>query len=333
MNNNIYSNPLISIFTPVYNSEKYIEECIRSVLNQSYTNWNYTLIDNCSSDNSKKIINKYVMNDSRIKLYSNKKYLSQIANWNQGLKKIDRNSKYCKIVHADDWLYSDCIKKMVEIGEKYPNAGIISSYRLEENKVSLDGLAPDEEIVSGKKIAKLYLLNLLYVFGSPSSLLLRTEIIKKNDPFYDDNNIHADTDVCLKILKDWDLGFVHQVLTFTRRHNESNSSIIKKYDTRMIERVKTMKKYGKDFLSEYDYNKRMTRLTNSYHRFLAKKIFELKNISYWRYHYSEMKAADISINWYKVCLYFIFQLFRPIDTYPYIIKGSKDMHATQLRRR
>lgn len=57
----------VSIITPVYNSEKFINDTISSVLNQTYTNWEMILVDDCSTDNSKKIINEYVEKDSRFK--------------------------------------------------------------------------------------------------------------------------------------------------------------------------------------------------------------------------------------------------------------------------
>lgn len=52
------------------------------------------------------------------------------------------------------------------------------------------------------------------------------------DTFYDEKEIHADTDICLRILEKYEYGFVHQVLSYTRRHNESSSSLVNKYDTR-----------------------------------------------------------------------------------------------------
>lgn len=60
--------PLVSIVTPCYNSEKYIEETIQSVINQTYTNWEMIICDDCSSDNTTDIIKSYINIDGRIKL-------------------------------------------------------------------------------------------------------------------------------------------------------------------------------------------------------------------------------------------------------------------------
>ena len=64
------NRPLISIIIPVYNAEKFIEDTINTVINQTYDNYEIILIDDCSTDNSVNIINKYLNED--IKLYKNK---------------------------------------------------------------------------------------------------------------------------------------------------------------------------------------------------------------------------------------------------------------------
>src|SRR5690554_1488167 len=61
-------NSIVSIITPVYNSQKYLEKTINSVLKQTYTSWELILIDDCSSDKSRKTIKKFAQQDERIKL-------------------------------------------------------------------------------------------------------------------------------------------------------------------------------------------------------------------------------------------------------------------------
>lgn len=60
-------NDLISIITPVYNGEAYIEATIQSVLAQTYTNWEMLIVDDLSTDHTAQIIQKYVEQDSRIR--------------------------------------------------------------------------------------------------------------------------------------------------------------------------------------------------------------------------------------------------------------------------
>ena len=65
------NQPLVSIITPSYNSEKYIGETIKSVLNQSYINWELVIVDDCSTDKTWDIIRGYALKDSRIKIHKN----------------------------------------------------------------------------------------------------------------------------------------------------------------------------------------------------------------------------------------------------------------------
>lgn len=63
------SNLLVSIITPLYNNDQFIEECVHSVIRQSYSNWEMIIVDDCSSDNSYKVALQLACGDSRIKVY------------------------------------------------------------------------------------------------------------------------------------------------------------------------------------------------------------------------------------------------------------------------
>lgn len=321
--------PLVSIFTPAYDAELYIRECIESVLEQTYTNWEYLIVNNCSTDNTLEIAKKYAKMDKRIIIHNNKDFLSQMKNCNHGLRQINPNSKYCKIIHADDWLYPECIEKMVSIAEKNPKIGIVSSYRLDEKTVNLCGLPPRKNIFSGKEICRRHLLGEFYLFGSPSSLLIRTDIIEKQDPFYDETNVHADVDACFRILSDWDFGFVHQVLSYTRRHNESSTSIAKKIYTEDIHILKYFKKYGHQYLNTYEFNKTEKIFLKNYYYFLSKRICEFKKLTFWKYHQEELRKMGVSINWLKLSFFILVQLLNLRDTYHLIRDKHKDIGTYQ----
>ncbi|MGQ0285787.1 glycosyltransferase family 2 protein [Pasteurellaceae bacterium 22721_9_1] len=92
--------PLISIITPVYNSEKYIQQCIESVLSQTHTNWELILIDDCSKDTSVDIISKYLF-DFRIKLFKNKNNLGPALTRNVGLD--NATGDYITFLDSDDF--------------------------------------------------------------------------------------------------------------------------------------------------------------------------------------------------------------------------------------
>ena len=286
MDNN--SNPLVSIITPVYNAEKYLADCIESVVAQTYDNWDYVIINNCSTDRSLEIAEKYAKKDSRIRIFNNKSFLDVMPNLNHSMLQISHASKYCKVVHADDWVFPECLKRMVEVAERYPSAGIIGAYRLDETRVNLDGLPYGCSIFSGRGICRQTLLGYLYVFGSPSSILIRSELIKKRQPFYNEHSFHADKEVCFELLKKADFGFVYQVLTFTRRHNESETTLSRRYNTYRIGKLSIMKKYGPVFLSPEEYRHRFRTL-------LAKSLYDFNGLDFFRFHKSEMNKLGIEL--------------------------------------
>src|SRR5215470_6717793 len=129
------AGPLVSVITPVYNNAEHIHECIESVLRQTYQNWEYTIVDNCSTDGTAEIARRYAAKDSRIRLYENKEFLRAIPNHNNAFRQISPESKYCKVVFGDDWIFPACLERMVALAEQYPTVGIVGAYVLEDSKV------------------------------------------------------------------------------------------------------------------------------------------------------------------------------------------------------
>ena len=80
--------PLVSIATPVYNAEEHLEECLLSVLAQTYQNWEYIIVNNCSTDRSLEIAEKYASEEPRIRICNNENLLPALRNHNHMLRKI-----------------------------------------------------------------------------------------------------------------------------------------------------------------------------------------------------------------------------------------------------
>lgn len=285
----LQAQPLVSVVTPVYNTEKYLAECIASVLAQTYENWEYVIVNNCSTDRSLEFAQHYARQDNRVRVHDNAEFLGQFKNWNHAMRLISAEGKYCKVVHADDWLFPECIARMVELAEANPSVGVVGAYRLDESQVDLDGLPYPSTVVPGRALCRAILLGAPPVFGSPTSLLLRSDVVRSREAFYDESIIHADTDVCFDVLRDCDFGFVHQVLTFTRRHNESLTSLTHKFDTRRLSNFIFFLRYGPVYLSKDEYEQRLAQLFEYYHRFLARNVLELKGKEFWRFHANELK--------------------------------------------
>src|SRR5262245_27683985 len=198
------TQPLVSVLTPVYNGEKYLAECIESVLAQTYRNWEYIIVNNCSQDRTLEIAEYYAGQDSRIRIHNNQIFIGMGANHNLALQQISAESQYIKMLHADDWFFPDCLLAMVNLAEAHPSVGIVGSYRLQGDRVTCDGLPYPSTVVSGRELCRRALLNGLSVFGSPTSLLIRSDLTRKRQVLYNEANIHSDKEICVDLLQDSD---------------------------------------------------------------------------------------------------------------------------------
>src|SRR5262245_30217543 len=72
--------PLVSVLTPVHNEEPFLRECIESVLNQTYINWEYIIVNNCSTDRTLDIAQEYAAKDPRVRIHNNIAFLPQLRN-------------------------------------------------------------------------------------------------------------------------------------------------------------------------------------------------------------------------------------------------------------
>jgi len=291
--------PLVTVITPVYNGAVYLRECIQSVLAQSFGNFEYIIVDNCSTDESLRIAEDAAATDSRIKVIQCNEHVGPIQNWNRSLGYVDPGSRHIKFVHADDWIFPDCLTRMVEVAESDNEIGLVSAYRLEEDRISLDQLPSDAPLhpttdtfgMNGQKVACAILRDKASVLGSPTSVLIRSSLIRRDEQFFSEDYLHADKEACLRILQHCDFGFIRQVLTFTRRHNESVTSMTNSLDTRRQENLLLLKRYGPGMLSESEYDIAFAKEIHAYYDFLARRAGTGMGREFWNSHRDILQAA------------------------------------------
>jgi glycosyltransferase involved in cell wall biosynthesis len=285
------STPLVSVVTPVYNGASYLAECIESVLRQTYTSFEYLISDNRSTDDSLEIARGYAARDPRVRVVAHDEHLSHhLASWNRAMRLISGDAAYVKVVHADDWLFETCLELMVDVAEQNPSVGLVGAYRLDEDHVNLDGLPPSVNVLPGREVARSHLLGgpLPHLFGSPTSTLLRADLVRRRDPFYFEGNIHADYEACLDVLSESDFGFVHQVLTYTRRHNEAVTAYTRRVDTYRPAHLQAFQRWGPVFLSRDEYERKLAVRLLDYLTVLARRATSWSGHEFRAYHLARM---------------------------------------------
>jgi glycosyltransferase involved in cell wall biosynthesis len=243
------SEPLVSVVTPFHNTGAYLSECIESVLSQSYDNFEYLLVDNQSTDRGRQIAEGYARKDARIRLMRSDRLRPQVPNYNFSLAQIHPSSVYTKVVQADDWLFPRCLTEMVELAEAHPSVAMVSSYHLVETELRGAGLKPSQKVISGRDACRRFLLGDTFLFGSPTTVLYRSEIVRARQPFYREGLLHEDTEAAYEILADHDFGFVHQVLSFSRLDNVSMTGSVLSYLPDRLDRLICIKRFGEIYLT------------------------------------------------------------------------------------
>ena len=139
-----FEKGLVSIITPVYNSEKYISTTIDSVIAQTYENWELILIDDGSIDKSVEIINSYIKRDNRISLLRNENNSGPAISRNKGIKAA--KGSYLTFIDADDIWMPSFLSISLNFVESNNYNFVFSSYkRVDEDLQSLynDFIVPE----------------------------------------------------------------------------------------------------------------------------------------------------------------------------------------------
>lgn len=212
-NNNID----LSIIVPIYNAEKYIENCIESLLNQTKKEIELILINDGSTDNTDELIKKY--NDKRIKYFKNK---------NQGIGKtrnfgIDKAmGKYLMFIDSDDYVDKNTAKLMFD--KAFSNdldIAICDFYKVINNENYKEKLI-DFKTTTLKKMPNLILdINL-----SPWNKIYKTSLIKENNIRFIENLKYEDAPfVCEVLKKAKKIGKVNKFLNYYVIHGNSETTV------------------------------------------------------------------------------------------------------------
>ena len=214
------SSPLLSIIVNCFNGERYLSECLKSILQQTYENYEVIFWDNKSLDNSKKIFLE--IQDKRFKYFTDNEHVSLYFARNKALNFVA--GKYISFLDVDDKLLPDKLKLQVEIMESNPKIGFCySGFKfLSEASGEMKSAYNNKELRSGyitADLLKKYNVGLL-------TLMLNKNIMDSNQIEFDGRfNIIGDLDLVLRLSK-LSLGVpIRSDLAICRKHanNLSNS--------------------------------------------------------------------------------------------------------------
>lgn len=230
--------PLISVITPVYNKEKYIANAIQSVLNQSFHEFEYIIVDDGSTDSSPAIVDEYAKKDNRIKvIHQQNQWI--YASFNNGIR--EASGKYIYILNADDRLRENALELMAQkVHERKPDViwTKVLSHKADENQniLEYDYAHLDERVSESSYQKDKQAFQQAWIFLNTSLLALNQANLYKRElmlkhPFR--NDVYgADTLFNISIADDISSSYVlkEPVYDFFQYSNQENESAGKYYE-------------------------------------------------------------------------------------------------------
>ena len=208
---------LVSIIVPVYNASAFLHETIKTVLEQTYDNWELIFIDDCSSDDSVEIIKKYQEKDKRIILVKNEKNSGAAISRNNGIKKA--KGHYLCFLDADDLWNNKKLENQIKFMKENDCAFSFTGYEF----------ADKNGIPNGKKVYVPFKINYKKALKNTtiwtSTVMFDMKKLFKEDIYMPDVKRGQDTATWWKVLKKIPFAYgLNEILSYYRRTNESLSA-------------------------------------------------------------------------------------------------------------
>lgn len=230
---------LISIVLPVYNGEKYISDSINSVINQTYSNWELIIVNDCSEDNTQKICEGFAAKDKRITVLLNKNNLKLPKSLNIGFKHA--NGYYYSWTSHDNIFKPNALEEMVNVIER--DKELVMVYA-DYTNIDSEGNILGEVCLQGPD-------NLLKGNVCGACFLYRADVAKEIGEYDEHLFLAEDYDYWIRLFRRGEICHIHDDLYYYRLHSDS---LTMKKKARVNEQ--TYKMLEKNFLFLYWYAKR-----------------------------------------------------------------------------
>ncbi len=252
--------PLVSVLIASYNGNKFIAEAIESVLNQTYSNFEIIISDDCSTDNTVEIVKLFASKDTRIKVYVNNVNLGDYPNRNKAVGYA--SGEYIKYLDHDDIMYKHCLEIMVDAMEKFPMAafGIQSPMR--------EDVFPFPFLMSSAEAFRAHYLKTGVFQSGPTGAIIKKTIFDINNGFSGERFL-GDTEFWLRVASNHPVVIFQPSLIWWRTHEGQESKRQKEFYLPVVVRYKYDRFYIIANLSVVDQKLALIKLNR---RFIVNSI-------------------------------------------------------------
>ncbi len=200
---------MLSVLMTAYNREQFIAEAIESVLESSFTNFELIIVDDCSTDNTVSIAQRYQSTDNRIQIFLNEKNIGDYPNRNKAASYA--KGKYLKYVDSDDLVTKDGLEKMVNAMEQFPEAAFGISQFIVDKAIVYPQL-----IVQQEAYKQHYNGLELFSYG-PVGAIIKRDLFNTVHGFNDERYV-SDTELWLKLSAQYPVVKLVPGLVIWRQH-------------------------------------------------------------------------------------------------------------------
>ncbi len=222
----------LSVIVPNYNHSAFLKERLNSIINQSYGNFECLILDDCSTDNSREIIDGYLRIDSRLRsIYNDENSGSTFAQWNKGV--AHTNGEFVWIAESDDVADPDLLKELINVLETDPEIALAycQSYRYTEGSevkgtwnTDTDELDADlfcrDFLIDGKEFISRFLIH-RNTIPNASAVVFRRSVYEKAGGAEKHLKTNSDWLTWLKMSFFGKIAFVSRPLNYFRYHSKS----------------------------------------------------------------------------------------------------------------
>lgn len=207
--------PQISVVMSVYDGIPYLEEAVESILNQTFSDFEFIIIDDCSKDRSWEIIDRYAKQDQRVRLFQNEENIGLTKSLNKGLELAQ--GEYIARQDADDVSLPRRFEAQASVLENKPNVVLVSS-NLEV--INSDGFRITEDHrACPSSLIPWYLLFYNYV-GGHSQVMFRRKIIQELGGYCESRRYSQDYELWSRLIIEGKFWIIPEVLHKQRCHNQ-----------------------------------------------------------------------------------------------------------------
>ena len=207
-------SPEVSIIMNCYNGETFLEQAIKSVINQSFSNWEIIFWDNLSQDQSKKIFESF--GDARLQYYLADTHTPLYEARNLAIQKS--KGKYLAFLDVDDFWKKNKLEKQIPLFDNSKVGFVCSNYLIQHELKRKSWIASNKKIPSGfvtDELLSSYFIGLL-------TLIIRKEAYDSLEYGFDPKfSVMGDLDITTRLSLDWQLGSVQEVLAVCRKHGNN----------------------------------------------------------------------------------------------------------------